>query len=147
MSSRGGSGRRCEAHRADGERCRAWAVRSSDPPRCASHSGLAGAPPDNKNAETHGFYSRPALPIEGIDDVILELQARMTRLCEHMDKADELEDYERLFALFAQSTNRLGRLLRDQKALSGKAIDDVLENLAIAAENLSTVMGWNVFDE
>jgi hypothetical protein len=64
-----------------------------------------------------------------------------------MDKADELEDYERLFALFAQSTNRLGRLLRDQKALSGKAIDDVLENLAIAAENLSSVMGWNVFDE
>jgi hypothetical protein len=71
----------------------------------------------------------------------------MTRLCEHMDQAEDLGDYERLFALFAQSTNRLGRLLRDQKALTGKAIDDVLENLAIAAENLSTAMGWNIFDE
>ena len=147
MSSRGGLGRRCESLRADGERCRAWAVREVDPPRCASHSGLTGALPGNKNAETHGFYSRPGLPIKSIDDVILELQARMTRLCEHMDEVDTLEDYERLFALFAQSTNRLGRLLRDQKGLTGKALDDVLESLAIAAENLSTAMGWNIFDE
>jgi hypothetical protein len=108
---------------------------------------VTGAPPGNKNAETHGFYSRPALPIESIDDVILELQGRMTRLCEHMDQVDDFRDYERLFALFAQSANRLGRLLRDQKALSGKAIDDVLENLALAAEGISTAMGWNIFDE
>lgn len=147
MSSHGGLPRRCESLKADGERCRAWAVRISDPPRCASHSGLTGALRGNKNAQTHGFYSKPGMPIESIDDVILELQARMTRLCEHMDRVDGLEDYERLFALFAQSTNRLGRLLRDQKMLTGKALDDVLENLAIAAENLSEVMGWSIFDE
>ena len=30
---------RCNARRADGQPCRAWAIRNSDPPLCASHSG------------------------------------------------------------------------------------------------------------
>jgi hypothetical protein len=38
-------------------------------------------------------------------------------------------------------TSRLGRLLRDQQALSGKAADDILDALAKALEAVRTELG------
>jgi hypothetical protein len=64
MSSGGGSSsRRCSATCANGKPCRAWALRGSEPPLCAAHSGKVGAPPGNKNAQTHGYYSRQVVPV------------------------------------------------------------------------------------
>jgi hypothetical protein len=63
MSSGGGSSsRRCSATCANGKPCRAWALRGSEPALCAAHSGKVGAPPGNKNAQTHGYYSRQVQP-------------------------------------------------------------------------------------
>ena len=56
----GGMGIQCSGTVLSGQRCKAWAVRGSDPPLCAVHAGLnkgAGAPKGNKNALKHGFYS------------------------------------------------------------------------------------------
>jgi len=55
--------KRCTAVRADGDPCRAWAVRGTDPPRCAAHGGTdapIGAPPGNVNALQHGAYADPS---------------------------------------------------------------------------------------
>ncbi len=44
------AGRRCTAVRKDGERCRLWAIRGTDPPRCSAHADrlfrLPSPPPD-----------------------------------------------------------------------------------------------------
>ena len=64
---------RCAFDTRHGKPCRAYAVRGSDPPACAAHAGLttgAGAPAGNRNARTHGFYSRAL--------VALALQATRT---------------------------------------------------------------------
>jgi len=79
--------------------------------------------------------------------VVDELQAKMSRLCELMDESSDAQEFERLFALFAQSTNRLGRLLRDKRALSGESADSLLEMVAGAVDELSTELGWSAFDE
>ena len=65
MSSHGNS-RRCMAIKPDGDPCRAWAIRGSDPPRCAAHSGKVGAPSGNQNALNRvlGLVPRPNLPAE-----------------------------------------------------------------------------------
>ena len=34
---------KCTARTASGKPCKAWAIRGSDPPLCAPHTGLAGA--------------------------------------------------------------------------------------------------------
>ncbi|MGD2148378.1 MAG: hypothetical protein PVH41_16920, partial [Anaerolineae bacterium] len=52
--------RPCTATRADGNPCRAWAVRGSDPALCAAHGGGRSpveAPPGNVNALRHGYYA------------------------------------------------------------------------------------------
>lgn len=63
--------RRCSHRKPDGTQCKAWAVRGSDPPACASHARLAlgGAPAGNLNAATHGFYS-PVLRPDELADLV-----------------------------------------------------------------------------
>lgn len=62
--------RRCSAVRADGEACRAWAMRDSQPALCAIHAGRnvgGGAPPGNRNAWRHGYYAKALLPALAAD--------------------------------------------------------------------------------
>jgi len=51
---------RCEATRKDGQPCRAWAVRGSDPPRCAAHRGRA-APQVGRRARPGGEVAGQSL--------------------------------------------------------------------------------------
>jgi hypothetical protein len=75
---------RCTATYADDSPCRAWAVRGTDPPRCAPHGGgqAPSAPGGSQNARTHGFYARADVPAEGwtIDTLIADLSAKRARL-------------------------------------------------------------------
>lgn len=117
---------RCTAVCADGLPCRAWAVRGTDPPRCAPHGGgraPVGAPRSNQNARTHGFYARREPPLEGwtIDAVIADLYSRHAGLSRYVDRllADgdgDASEFARLLALHGKSASRLGRLLRDRQA-------------------------------
>jgi hypothetical protein len=122
--------RRCMATRADGSPCRAWAVHGSDPPRCAPHGGgraPVGAPLGNQNARTHGFYANLTSPGSShdectIDGVIADLYRKQKRLSRYIDeKMDDLPpaDLARFLRLHAQSSSRLGRLLRDRDILKG----------------------------
>ena len=146
MSSRGGSGRRCEALKADGERCRAWAVRSSDPPRCASHSGLTGVPAGNRNAERHGAYSQPLDEIRNITDAVEDMQKRISLISRYLDTEEDLKVEQMMSALnlYGVMVSRYGRLLRDQRALSDEAIDSFLSLVARAIDEVKTQMGYPV---
>jgi hypothetical protein len=66
--------------------CNAWAMRDSEPPRCSPHSGKVGAPEDNQNRLTHGFYSTAVHPEELADlashacDATLLAEIAITRI-------------------------------------------------------------------
>jgi hypothetical protein len=60
-----------------------------------------------------------------------------TRLSEGAD----VEEIARLFALHGQNASRLGRLLRDQRALSGDSADGLLAAIGQALDELSTELG------
>jgi hypothetical protein len=153
------SSRRCAATCADGTPCRAWAVRGSDPPRCAAHGGTAariGAPPGNCNALKHGYYARTApggrledLPPEAwtIDTVILDLCTKQARLSHYIAQhspdmtADELARFLRIHGMNA---SRLGRLLRDRHALIGDLGDAMDAIIAQALKELNEEWGTDL---
>jgi hypothetical protein len=138
------TGRRCTATCADGTPCRAWAVHGTDPPRCAPHGGgraSACAPLGNQNARTHGFYVEHAAPDLSealspdectIDVVIEDLFRKHMSLSRYID--DHLDDLPpatlaRLCGLHAQTSSRLGKLLRDRLVLAKAREDDFLSDL------------------
>jgi hypothetical protein len=47
----------------------------------------------------------------------------------------------KLFALHAQNASRLGRLLRDQRALGGQAAEGLTAAIAAALDELNTELG------
>ena len=128
--------------------CRAWAMRGSDPPLCASHSpGLAcpesgrgvGAPVGNRNALTHGFYASTLHPDDlatldedaidtTLDDEILIIRLALRRLQRMILTGQtpgprpqrlDVHDYARFIGLTFQGTNTLSRLLRVRHDLPG----------------------------
>jgi len=142
---------RCTATTARGTRCKAWAMPNTHPPRCAAHGGSTkrpGAPPGNQNALTHGFYARAVHPPTTIADIISDLAEKQDALSNHIDahlsnpdSQPNLTDLVKLFALHGQNASRLGRLLRDQRALSGDAADGIAGAIAQALDELSTELG------
>jgi hypothetical protein len=158
-----GAKRRCTATRANGKACRGWAQWDSDPPRCAAHrTGACGAvrtgprapaPIDREPADSE--------PIS-IGSVIEDLGRKQLALSKYIDsyidqvtgqKPAEEDDKEaapvgpdlgaiaHLFALHGLNASRLGRLLRDQRALSGAASDGITGAIAQALDELSTELG------
>jgi hypothetical protein len=132
---------RCTATTQAGRPCQAWAVEGTQPPRCSAHGGgraSVGAPDGNANAVTHGFYQRPARPLQTIQDAIEHLAASLQRLDayinQHIDALDASE-IARLIQVHGMNLSRLARMLKDQATLDGpagtldSAIDEALQIL------------------
>jgi hypothetical protein len=172
--------KRCTAVRADGDPCRAWAVRGSDPPRCGVHSGTdapIGAPLGNANALKHGAYADPStlrrlaadipdddvaeldeffLPggldrgrlrdLEGwsievlIIDVSLKLAILSRYIHAHMEDLT-VEQLGGLLRIHGQNASRLGRLLRERRAITGETGGHLEEALNRALDQLSAELG------
>ncbi len=142
MSSPSGS-RRCSATTKAGVPCKAYAVHGGQV--CAAHSGVVGAPAGNQNRMTHGFYTHPAKKMEGISDVVDDLLGKQEQLSAYIDEqmasGGDPEEMIKLFSLVGQNASRLGRLLRDQRALSGKSADGLFEALGVALDEIGTELG------
>jgi len=124
--------------------CRAWAVRGSDPPRCAAHGGgarLVGAPSGNQNALKHGFYAQEPQAVT-IDDAIGGLVDKLNRI-DALIASGNLSSQEliRLFSLYTQASSRLGRLLRARRTISGDAADGLSNAVARALEEVAEILG------
>jgi len=106
-----------------------------------------GAQPGNKNARRHNFYGAPSRKIETIDDVIADMRERQQQISALISQAmmneghTSTEDLVKLFAIHGQGASRLGRLLRDQRALSGQSADGLSAAIAAALDELSTELG------
>lgn len=120
--------RRCSHLTRNGNPCQAWAVRGSAPPRCHTHGGA------------------DLVEFDTIAGVIHDLAAKQQCLSEYIDGclADDslpIRDLVRLLALHGQNASRLGRLLRDKRALSGEAADGISGAIAQALDELATEWG------
>lgn len=138
--------RRCTANRADNQPCQAWSVPGSNPPRCGAHGGGSkrpGAPSGNTNALKHGFYSSDPAAVS-IDDAIAGLIDKLERVDALLPGIEDPEHLIRLFELYTQASSRLGRLLRDRRALSGDAADGIAGAIAQALDELGTELGTDL---
>lgn len=152
---------RCTATTTSGAPCKAWAVHGTDPPLCSTHAGRtlgAGAPYGNQNAVRHRFYchyfNNQELAdmvanldnVDDIDDEIAIVRVMLGRLLPKLESPAELPTPElaALVPLVLNSTGRIAHLLRDRRALSGKAGDSLLEALGVALDELSTEWGTDL---
>ena len=148
---------RCTAQTRKGIPCKAWAVPGTEPPLCAAHGGanaLPGAPTGNRNAQTHGAYSRPqeggqglgaggqGSKGQGLDGQIRDLDRRIERVQGYIDEnmpgwsLDEINTAHRLLGDLVSRTVR-ARQARDrmQGSEDGELIAAVNEALdSIGAE-------------
>ena len=139
---------RCTATTRAGKPCQAWAVADTEPPTCAAHGGTGnrpGAPTQNQNALKHGlFVTTPPTPIS-ITAIIDDLHTKQATISAFIDKQmhteTDIEDLVRLLQLHGQNASRLGRLLRDQRALSGEAADGIAGAIGAALDELGTQWG------
>lgn len=136
---------KCTAVTKTGMPCKAWAVIGSDPPRCAAHGGgraPVGAPVSNTNAQTHGFYAESEAAPTTIEEIIEDLAAKQAGLSQYIDNNQvDVEDLIALLTLHGSNASRLGRLLRDRRALSGEASDGIAGAIAQALDELGSELG------
>jgi hypothetical protein len=148
---------KCTELTASGTPCKAWAVHGTDPPRCAAHGGgkaPVGAPPGNRNAETHGFYSQPRTDARScvscvstpasIDDIFNGLAEKQAQLDRYI--TDNLPDLDaevviKLLGLYAQNASRLSRILRDRAAITGETADELDDAISEALRLASHELG------
>lgn len=140
MSSLSTVSRRCSATTKAGEPCKAYAIRGSQ--LCAAHSRAVGAPKGNQNRRTHGFYAQPTTRLQSIGDVVEDLLGKQEQLSAYIDgqltEGADPEEMIKLLALSAQNASRLGRLMRDQRALSGESADGLLEAVSKLLDEINT---------
>ena len=142
----GGMSTKCSGTVLSGQRCKAWAVRGSEPPLCAVHAGLnkgAGAPKGNRNALKHGFY-RPGLTRKELawlkkhaDQVTVEAELAMVRIGllrlaifqkENVLSVEEHAAVVKLLVAGARAVVYLEGRIKDLD-MDGE-FDEVLDNLA-----------------
>ncbi len=141
---------RCTATTRKGKPCHSWPTHGSN--QCAAHGGTKakiGAPPGNKNAQTHGAYAAETDAVD-LDARIRDLNRRINQLSHYIDKAllgdgeDDtitITDYGALVAIYGQLTSRLGRLLRDQQQLGGGSNAELEQAIADALDMAGEVLG------
>lgn len=141
---------KCTATTTAGNDCQANAIRGSQPPRCAAHrtdgGPKPGAPPGNKNRLTHGYYSQPVKSLNSLDDIITDMLEKQSQLTSYIEEHANLADIPTtemvtLLQLLGQNATRIGRLLRDQRALSGDSADGLLAAIGTAIDEIATELG------
>lgn len=140
--------RRCTAVCQDGTPCRAWAVRGSDPPRCSSHGGVRVSVKRRLDEQAGDEGTRLASDLQEdctIEAVIAALYQQQRQLDEYLRRAwdsdIDLRELTHLLRVHGQNAYRLGRLLRDQRALSGEAADGIAGAMAMALTAVGNEMG------
>jgi hypothetical protein len=87
--------------------------------------------------------------LRSIDDLLEDMLEKQSQLSTYIEEqvttgSSEVEEMAKLFALLGQNASRIGRLLRDQRALSGESADSLLNALGVALDEISTELGINL---
>ena len=127
------SPRRCLGTTARGHSCRAWAVKGSD--YCVAHRRQSNPGPGNHHPDP------PRCKLETIDDLIDVMFDKLSILAAMIDGAEDTERFLNLMNAYGRSAMHLAGLLRVKRSF-GEPVDEVLDMLAQAAENLAREHGW-----
>jgi hypothetical protein len=128
--------------------CGAWSKRGYD--RCRHHIGKT---PPGEVADAARSEPAPGVPPAGdkplptINSVIRDLAERQRLLSDYIEgKQGELSSGEiaRLLGLHGQNAARLGRLLRDRRALAGESTDAIVEAIEKALDKLAADWGVEI---
>jgi hypothetical protein len=102
----------------------------------------APEPGPGGGASTALSTSRDLTSIDGVIADLAERQARLTAYLEQvLAEGGDIAEVAKVFALHGQNASRLGRLLRDQRALSGDSADGLLDAIGKALDEISTELG------
>jgi hypothetical protein len=134
---------RCEAVTKKGVPCTQQTL--ADSRLCASHAGLCGARPGNRNALRHGLYSRNLTPeekldliaaraVEGVDEEIAVTRLMILRALRQQNAPAEA---------YARLVEALCRQLRMQRQLNGASADRFADALAAIFDEVATAMGMD----
>ena len=144
--------RQCTARLRDGAPCAAWAVVGTDPPLCSVHQRLAaGSDELEQLSAVQAWLGLEADDSEelAIDLVIDDLYRRQMWLNALIDSSAgpngaSITELARLLSIHGANATRLGKLLRDRRALSGDAADGISGAIAQALDELSTELGLDL---
>jgi hypothetical protein len=129
--------RPCTATTRAGRPCRAWAVRGSDPPRCAAHATAAGS----SHASHALALCRDELAHPTLDGEITIARDMLRRLVETLRDGTSGGELVQLAQTCFAGTRTVAGLLRDKRALSGGAADGLMGAIGQALDELSTEWG------
>ena len=119
-----------------GRACRAWAVRTSNPPRCRAHRH-ATLPYDLHEVASL-IDQVNEMPLDGeIANVRAAVQQAMTHL--HDDLSPE--EMAAVVRLIFDGSNTIASLLRAQRALGGAASDGLAGAISQVLEEIATEWG------
>src|SRR5918912_99913 len=129
---------RCEAVTKKGVPCTQQTL--ADSRLCASHAGLCGARPGNRNALRHGLYSGSLTPeekldlvaaraVEGVDEEIAVTRLMILRALRQQDAPAEA---------YARLVEALCRQLRLRRHLDGTSADSLAGALGTVLDELAT---------
>ena len=128
------SKQRCTALTAAGRPCQAWAVRGTDPPRCAAHGGIE---PSDEDA-----YD-PRAAREALEQEIYAVRRLLWMLLDHLDEDPELglQELTLIAPMMLDTTRTVAQLLRDQRALSGETAEGISGAIGQALDELAVEWG------
>lgn len=124
----------CQYIKANGQRCRGWAITGSQPPRCASHRQDGGPlPPLIKGSQlahlkaTHGYYSQ--LPFQGFtfEHQAAQILLKHYQLSTQLASATDSDQLSTLFYLHGRNLASLLQLLKRYHRLTGQHPDTLLQ--------------------
>jgi hypothetical protein len=109
-----------------GERCREWAVADRD--RCIRHGGLRLGP--------DGAAVTPDELVYALAVMLIEKQAQYIAALDGIELPPDRA--VRLFSVLSQNAARVGKLLRDYRALTGESADGLIGAVSKALDELSS---------
>lgn len=121
-----------------GRACRAWAVRSSNPPRCRAHRHTTPTHPYDLNEVANLMAQISEKPLDTeIADVRAVVRQTMNRLHQELPT----DEFARLVRLIFSGTTTIANLLRAQRALGGAAADGLAGAISQVLEEIATEWG------
>ena len=123
---------RCTALTSAARPCQAWAVRGSDPPRCAAHGGLEPAEAEQNSQEA-------------LEQEIYAVRRLLWRLLDHLNEDPEprLQEITVIAPILLDTTRTMAHLLRDQRALRGDTAEGIAGAIGQALDELAVEWGLN----
>ena len=145
---------KCSAITKAGRECQSWAMGGTEPPLCWAHSRYGCSETHNGESRAPGVYDRQLSQQELADmqalaenhslnsELVLN-RIFLRRLLIAIQEGEEVDfaQLTKLAPIIFRGTQAIARLLREERALNGKAADGMHDAIGQALDELSKELG------